>query len=171
MAIITKKVITDLARAAPYLIRWSMWLPFGCSLKLHQIVRPDDDRCMHDHPWWFLRIILWGGYTEDVRHAFELNETAWMLDVYTETCVRKPWRPWAPWRIYWCPSNFAHRITKLTNGRSSWSLVLCGPRSQEWGFFTRSGWVAWREFVNAAWSKRVLWCEDGRVLNEEGKDL
>ncbi len=164
MAILTKRVITDLARTAPYLVRWSLWPPFGCSLKLHQILRADDDRCMHDHPWWFVRIILWGGYTEHVRTE------AGRGTVWIEECNRKPWRPLAPWRIYYCPPSFAHRITQLTNGKSSWTLVFCGPRFRDWGFFTKTGWMQWRAFVDAAWSQRVLWCEDGRVLNDEGSD-
>lgn len=168
MAIITKRVITDLARTAPYLIRWSLALPFGWSLKLHQIVRADDDRCVHDHPWWFIRIILWGGYTETIRRKVTAPQ---LFDGHHfERHHRKPWRPWAPWRIYYCPSDFAHRIEKLTNGRSSWTLVLCGPNSGRWGFFTKTGWMPWRSFVNAVWSQRVLWCEDGRVLNEEGSE-
>jgi len=150
---ITKRIITDLKRTAPYLVRWSLWLPFGVSIKLHQILRPDDDRCAHDHPWWFVRVILWGGYTEECGPGKSRLE-------------RKPWRPWAPWRIYYCPLAFSHRITELPSG-SSWTLALCGPRVRDWGFFTRDGWVHWHRFVEAAWGNRVLWCDDGRVLNEE----
>lgn len=150
---ITKRVITDIAGTSPYLIRWTLELPFGLSLKLHQIVRPDDDRCPHDHPWWFLRVILWGGYVEE--HGVD-NRVA----------HRKPWRPWAPWRVYFCSPQFRHRITELPRG-SSWTLALCGPRGRKWGFFTTSGWMHWKAFVDAARSDRVLWCDDGRVLNED----
>lgn len=148
---LSKRVITDLSRTAPYLIRWSLWLPWGWSLKLHQILRADDDRCVHDHPWVFLRIILWGGYEEI--HATHDGEE--------RVSIRKPWRPWAPWRVYRCPAGFRHRITRLL-GKSSWSLVVAGPRFREWGFYTLRGWMAWRQFVDAAWGQRVLWCDDGR---------
>lgn len=153
---LTKKIITDIAGTAPYLIRWSLWFPFGISLKLHQIVRPDDDRCPHDHPWWFIRVILWGGYSEICGDG--------NIEVH-----RKPWRPWAPWRIYFCGYGFRHRITELPRGES-WTLALCGPRTRDWGFFTRRGWMQWRSFVDASRGKRVLWCDDGRVLNEETSD-
>ena len=151
-AIVTKRIITDIKKTAPYLIRWSLWLPLGCSLKLHHIVRPDDDRCSHDHPWWFLRVIVWGGYFEEYGDR-------------GQAAHRKPWRPWAPWRVYFCSRRFRHRITELPRGHS-WTLVLCGPSNQEWGFFTRQGWMQWKAFVDAAWSNRVLWCDDGRTLNE-----
>ncbi len=152
---VTKRVITDLYRTAPYLVRWSLWLPFGWSIKLHQILRADDDRCEHDHPWCFLRIILKGGYLE-------------VVGADKRVAVRKPWRPWAPWRVYWCGPDFSHRILDLLSG-TSWTLVICGPRMREWGFFTREGWMHWRSFVDAAIGKRVLWCDDGREISEERK--
>lgn len=160
---ITKRIITDLTRTAPYLIRWSVWLPFGMSLKVHQILRVDDDRCPHDHPWWFLRIILWGGYWEE--WADESDDPDDRLDRCGRS-FRKPWRPWAPWRIYFCGTRFRHRITDLPRGQS-WTLALCGPRIREWGFFTKGGWMQWRQFVDAALAKRVLWCDDGRTLNDQ----
>jgi hypothetical protein len=163
---LTKRIITDIAGTAPYLIRWSLWLPFGLSLKLHQIVRHDDDRCKHDHPWWFLRIILWGGYEEEFRNS--KRNPPGSAHGYNRTALRKPWRPWAPWRIYYCGLDFEHRITRLLAG-PSWSLVLCGPRFREWGFFTRQGWMQWRSFVDESRSKRVLWCDDDRVLNDDAE--
>ncbi len=150
---LTKRVITDISGQSEYLVRWSLWLPFGLSLKLHKIVREDDDRCAHDHPWWFLRIILWGGYLEACGTDNHLVH-------------RKPWRPWAPWRIYFCPRSFRHRILELPEG-VSWTLLLCGPNQVTWGFYTTRGWMLWETFVYAARSKRILWCDDGRSLGEE----
>lgn len=143
---ITKRVITDLAGTSPYLVRWSLWLPFGLSLKLHQIVRADDDRCAHDHPWWMLRIILWGGYTEQHGPDHTISH-------------RKPWRPWAPWRIYFCGATFRHRILALPTG-SSWTLALMGGKRREWGFYTKAGWIPWRAFVSNTRETRVMWCDD-----------
>jgi len=153
MAIITNRTITDLKGTAPYLVRWSLWLPFGLSLKLHKIMRPDDDRCAHDHPWWMIRIILWGGYTES--HGTD-----------SKVSHRKPWRPWAPWRIYYCGPTFRHRILELPH-RISWSLVLCSGRKREWGFYTKFGWLDWRKFVQQARTTRVLWCDDESEIKIE----
>lgn len=146
MSIVTHRVITDLEGSSEYLVRWSLWLPFGWSVKLHKIVRADDDRCSHDHPWPMLRVILKGGYTE----IFGADHAEKQL---------KPWRPWAPWRIYWCPSNFRHRITKLTDG-PSWTIALVGSKGRPWGFFTRIGWVPWEQFVSETRQTRVMWCDD-----------
>lgn len=147
----TKKVITDISGEHPYLIRWSFWLPFGYSIKLHKIIRPDDDRCVHDHPFWFWRFILKGGYFEQ---CGEDNKIQWV----------------APRSLSFCPLNFRHRIMVLPDG-PSWTLGLFGRKSQEWGFFTKiRGWVHWREFVNEAQEKKVLWCDDGTVLNDGGSN-
>lgn len=143
---ITQRDISDLKGNNLYLRRWSLWLPFGWSIKLHKIVRTDDDRCEHDHPWDFFRIILWGGYTE-VRNGFSY--------------ILKPWRPWAPWRIYPCRSEFKHRIVHLTKGYN-WSLVICSPKKRAWGFYTKLGWKYWKDFVNS--SDRIQWCDDGRQV-------
>lgn len=162
MPAITKRVIRDLEQKQDYLRRWSLWLPFGWSIKLHQILRADDDRCSHDHPWSFLRIILWGGYTEEFRHE-RPSDTGYGVHVSSGTQTLKSWRPWAPWRVYLCSGSFRHRITALS-GKSSWTLVVCGPKVREWGFFTNSGFMPWKSFVAAAWSKRILWCDDGREI-------
>ncbi len=147
---LTHRVIKDLAGKTDYLLRWSLWLPRQWSVKLHKIVRADSDRCAHDHPWkTFIRVILWGGYTE-------------VCGPDNKEVQLKPWRPWAPWRIYVCGPDFRHRITKLANGKCSWTLAICGPAVKDWGFFTKQGFMQWRKFVDAAIAKRVLWCDDER---------
>lgn len=146
MSWITKRVITDLAGTSPYLVRWSIWLPFGWSIKIHKIMRPDSDRCAHCHPWPMLRIILNGGYVEE-------------YGPYGKVAHRKPWRPWAPWRIYWCGAKFRHRITELPD-KVSWTLALMGGKEREWGFYTKAGFVPWRKFVDETRATRVMWCDD-----------
>jgi hypothetical protein len=48
----------------PYLIRWRLIWTRWFSLYLHHILRSDEDRELHDHPWSFLTVILTAGYTE-----------------------------------------------------------------------------------------------------------
>lgn len=139
--------ITDINGDSVYLKRWSINLPFGLSLKLHCIERSDDDRCHHDHPWWFVRIILSGGYDETCGQNHRI--------------VRR----W-PLTISWCGRGFQHRITRLHDKRS-WSLILCGPRRDSWGFYTHDGWLHWSIFVSMARSARVLWCSDGKERGQQ----
>ena len=47
----------------PYCNRWwviprNRWF----NIYLHEFVRDDDDRALHDHPWWNISIVLRGGY-------------------------------------------------------------------------------------------------------------
>jgi hypothetical protein len=54
----------------PYLYRWYL-IPRNrrFNIYLHKFLRDDDDRALHDHPWWFVSLILKGGYFERVRHT------------------------------------------------------------------------------------------------------
>jgi hypothetical protein len=55
-----------------YLVRRAINTPLG-GIKLHHILRSDEDRDCHDHPWSFLSIILAGGYFEhrpDIRQGW-----------------------------------------------------------------------------------------------------
>lgn len=144
MRLLTRRDITDIAQTSVYLRRWSLWLPFGWSLKLHHILRADDDRCPHDHPWGFWTLILWGGYDEVILGVFGGEKVNRMR----------------PGRLAYRPASFKHRIERLPRGHA-WTLVLTRRRAQEWGFYTRDGWMHWRSFVDAARSRRVFWCEDG----------
>jgi len=145
--ILKYRAITDIDRTNVYLSRWSLRLPFGWSIKLHKLMRADDDRCHHDHPWWMLRVILWGGYVETIGEE------------HKEVTRRMG-------SLSFCKSSFQHRIVKL-NRSSSWSLVLTGKKRDNWGFYTSSGWMGWREFVDAARSARVLWCSDGKERGQK----
>ena len=41
---------------------------FGCRIDLHKMVLPDEEDCFHTHPAWAIRIILKGGYVEEINH-------------------------------------------------------------------------------------------------------
>jgi hypothetical protein len=113
--------------SAPYMLRWwiiprNRWF----NVYLHKILRDDDDRALHDHPWVNVSIVLRGAYREItplgsfVRRAFSV--------------------------VFRLPSS-AHRLV-LVDG-PVWSLFITGPVVREWGFHCPRGWVPWREFVAA----------------------
>ena len=103
---------------------------------LHRMAAPDPDLDLHDHPWAFLTIPLWGGYVEhrcatrDAPLAAAIASPA--ARGYPET--RRPLRP-RRMRLDEC-----HRIVELRR-RTAWTLVLLGPRRRRWGFYTPTGWV------------------------------
>lgn len=117
----------------PYMIRWfviprNRWF----NIYLHKFCRDDDDRALHDHPWWFISIMLVGGYIE---HRAGLA-----------TKARRAFS------IAFRPSTAQHRIELFRdpNGKiiPCWTLVITGPKSRVWGFWCPKGFVPWHDFVD-----------------------
>ncbi|RWF66864.1 hypothetical protein [Mesorhizobium sp.] len=116
--------------ADPYMRRWWV-IPRNrfFNIYLHHFMRSDDDRALHDHPWWNLSILLDGRYVEHTISAGGIN-------VRTErragdTKFRK--------------ARAAHRI-ELVDG-PCWTLFLTGPVIRRWGFHCLRGWVDWQVFT------------------------
>ena len=108
----------------PYLVRFTVLKLFGWRLKLHVFVRGDEDRCLHDHPWGFWTLILFGGYHEETREGVK-------------------WR--RPGSLLYRPAEWSHRV--ILGDTPACTLVLMGPRRRSWGFLTRNGWVHWRDYL------------------------
>lgn len=130
-------------RENPYMLRWFLiprngWL----NIYLHKFMRDDDDRAMHDHPWWFVSVMLRGCYRED--RYVELRGNGF-VSPYIDSSVRR-WLSIAIRR-----ATDRHRVTlrKDTSGRPvpCWTLVVTGPRVREWGFWCPQGFVHWKDFV------------------------
>lgn len=115
----------------PYMRRW--WLiPRNrfFNVYLHQILRDDDDRALHDHPWVNASLILLGGY-------FEVLPTkgATLHRVLRKAGAVKLRRPTA-----------AHRLEVA--GGECWTLFITGPTVHRWGFWCDQGFVHWKRFVH-----------------------
>jgi hypothetical protein len=116
----------------PYLRRWFV-IPRNrfFNIYLHQFLRSDDDRALHDHPWANCSIILDGSYFEHtiaeggIHHKKEIKAGAVRIRL---------------------SGKFAHRI-ELRNG-PCWTLFITGPRYRSWGFHCpEQGWVPWEKFT------------------------
>jgi hypothetical protein len=112
-----------------HVVQWGG--PDGPGVMLHQFFGPDEGRCLHDHPWPFVSLILAGGYIEQIRES----ET---LPVAPRYVIRERWS----WRRL-CATD-RHRIIHVDPG--TWSLVLHGRKERTWGFHTPAGWVAWDDY-------------------------
>jgi hypothetical protein len=104
-----------------YLIPHNRWY----NLYLHQFLRSDDDRALHDHPWWNVSVVLRGAYVEVTHYG---RRTIW------------PFRPVC--RL----AAAAHRV-ELIARRPVWSLFITGPKQREWGFHCPNGWRHWTQYV------------------------
>jgi hypothetical protein len=108
----------------PYLERWILW--FGGTLRLHRFFASDEDRAAHDHPWWFVTMPL-TAYGEYVRRGDS-----------------EQYREVRAWRVHFRAATFQHRV-ELTRF-PTWTLVLTGNKSREWGFWPDGAFVH-----NEAW--------------------
>lgn len=149
----------------PYLYRWyiipkNKWF----NIYLHRFMRSDDDRALHDHPWWSLGMILSPGgvYVEHMpdetvignrctRHRYEriiVNEplTLWMQNRSTIQVKRRRFQPVLRrakhiHRVELCKDEFGAEIPVYT-------LFITGPKIRDWGFWCPKGFKNWRDFVN-----------------------
>jgi hypothetical protein len=98
------------------------------NIYLHHFLRSDEDRALHDHPWWNASILLDGRYTEHtiakggVHHRVEYSAGAIKLRT----------------------AKYTHRI-ELTDG-PCWTLFLTGPEIRRWGFHCPDGWRSRQQF-------------------------
>lgn len=108
---------------------------------LHNVVRSDDDRALHDHPWWNISIVLWGGYYEHMPVIPDMYATD--RGNWRET--KRKWRGMGS--IVFRRADAAHR---LEIGKAAtvpcWTLFITGRKSREWGFYCPTGWRHWTEF-------------------------
>lgn len=149
----------------PYLLRWRL-LPknkYPINIYLHKMLRDDDDRGLHDHPWPFITFILWGGYIEvqpapEWRHLWKLarhNDTGAAWTAFYRRHIEKVRRPLS---ILYRPKHWPHRL-KL-RGKCSWSLVITFRPVQRWGFYTKRGWIDSRYFTRTT-DKSSTYIEEG----------
>lgn len=113
-----------------YLRRWYL-IPRNpvFNIYLHHFLRSDDDRALHDHPWWNLSILLEGRYVEHTIPQGGVNQRT----------LRRAGQ--MKFRF----ARAAHRV-ELTDG-PCWTLFITGPRIRQWGFHCPAGWRHWKEFT------------------------
>lgn len=95
----------------PYVIRWRLQVPGG-SVRLHHWLGPDDDRAHHDHPWWFVTLVLRGGYTDRSPGGTERLRAG---------------------SVRYRPALYRHTVVPDPGG--AWTLLVTGPRVRDWGFW------------------------------------
>lgn len=117
----------DFVIGESYLYRWwilprNRWF----NVYLHVIHDDDDDRALHDHPWWNVSMLLHGSYFEHLPRG---------------RCVIR-----RPGDVVCRRAVAAHRL-ELRNG-PCWSLFITGRKRRTWGFHCPRGWRPWYEFVD-----------------------
>lgn len=87
----------------------------GWRVSIHKFVTSDPYECFHSHPATAYRLVLWGGYEEEV----------W-IDKDNSYLERVGWLHFGK-----VAPNYIHRINRLLNGKSSVSLWIRSPKTHE----------------------------------------
>ena len=95
------------------------------NIYLHRFLGSDDDRALHDHPWYSVSCVLNGRLIE---HCSDGTTREIKRGKFT---VRSP--------------KFQHRI-ELPQGESAITLFITGPVVRTWGFVCPQGWISWNEY-------------------------
>ena len=132
-----------------YLLRWFLipknkWF----NIYLHKFESSDDDRALHDHPWWSVSFLLKGIISEVYYEDKELGK---------EFKDKKPKQQFA-WRFipFFRRARYAHRV--VLHSDCAWTLFITGPKSREWGFYCPKGWIHWELFCDETGDKRGPGC-------------
>jgi len=131
-------------RDRPYLYRWfviprNRWF----NVYLHQFLRDDDDRALHDHPWVWCSILIHGAYVEHTTAAGGVHRRR--LRRALSVKVSGPWRAH---RIELMPDWFIHDHDDRDAKSPAWTIFITGPRVRNWGFHCPKGWVPWQQFTD-----------------------
>lgn len=141
---------------------WRIARNWAFNIYYHVVLRSDDDRALHDHPWFSFSIVLDGGYFEHTIRAGGIH--------------RKIWKGPGSMSFRWTGS-LAHRlelkrvslmeaplsalagreveISDATNMKvevPATTIFITGPVLRRWGFHHESGWVDaydWDAFCEA----------------------
>lgn len=121
-----------------YLTRWLIRLPFGRRLMLHHFHHGDNEEYLHDHPWPFWSLILYGGYWEESECASsELMSSS-------VAALPKTARRWfGPGSLLRRSATWRHKVI-LPPGKTCWTLVWTGRKQRSWGFWP-CGFMPWKE--------------------------
>lgn len=107
---------------------------------LHRFDGPDPRPELHDHPWPFVTMVIKGGYHE-LRKTIGREQTTHMEH-------RRAWRP----RVMRLTE--AHTIVMLDKAGTR-SIVVCGRRQREWGFYTEFG-TGWKHYMDMDTKLKVV---------------
>lgn len=129
-----------------YLERWYL-IPRNpiFNIMLHRFVGSDDDRALHDHPWWSVSLLLKGCLCEWVaREDLGKGHRQWHIVPRFLPVFRS--------------AKHAHAL-ELISREPAWTLFITGPAIRRWGFYCEKGWVYWKDFVDATGNRIGKGCD------------
>lgn len=99
--------------------RWALLRTPWFHIYLHCILKADQDKHCHDHPWSFISLILWGSYVEQRNGQLRTRKIG---------------------SIAYLPARGTyHKIYQVL--KPTWTLVATNARNFPWGYDTEEGWI------------------------------
>lgn len=127
----------------PFLKRWVLIHDKGWAVRLHYFYPNHIDAVAHDHPFWFLTLVIKGTYVDHSLH----NEI-FRMDQLRRGSIR------------FRSANHAHKTE--TDERGAWTLMINGPKIRKWGFLPKVAgkfqWIPWTKFTDEGQQRAA--CED-----------
>ena len=105
---------------------------------VHHIVKEDRDSDMHTHPCTFISFIFWGWYRE--RLPLSQAQDAELDETHSRIRLR------LPLSIAVVRATDRHSIAQVSKG-GVWTLVIWLKKQDSWGFWTKDGFVPWRQYT------------------------
>lgn len=146
-------VVLDIKRKEKYLTRYTLINTMFGSIKIH-VVHLSDTGDLHDHPWSYMSIILYGGYWEWVRtHKLSEEVFNWMNQVNAiiskynkhkvienkETMTMDLGTWYKPGSILFRKANKPHKL-EIPEGKKCISLIFTSYKWRDWGFTKNGEW-------------------------------
>ena len=103
--------------------------------RVHHILRSDDDRAFHDHPWPYVSVVLFGGYWE-ITPKFDKAGNV--------VGSQRKW--YGPGSIIFRKARSWH-ILELEPGTSAWTLFITGKYAQGWGFLVAGEKIPYKTYL------------------------
>ena len=122
-----------------YLRRWyiiprNRWF----NIYLHCFKRSDDDRALHDHPWWSLSVLLASdGELVEIEEQYQFPDTG---EIFYSSGRRI--RRFVP---YLRSPRKIHRMVLMAD--EAWTLFITGPVVRNWGFDSVDGWMSHEQYL------------------------
>lgn len=99
--------------------RWQVFTTPWFDVFIHGIYKSDEDEHMHDHPWDYFSIVIWGKFIEKVKQGRNAQ-------TFLTTSHRK--------------AEHTHKIEELKS-KKVYTLFFASKRKREWGYWVRGAWI------------------------------
>lgn len=135
-----RRIINDPMNGRPYMFRYYIANKNRAdddpanpifNLFYHKIVQ-NDPRHLHDHPWWYLTVILKGGY-------------------YEITPKGEKWH--GPGSVLFRKAKSLHRLV-LKDNQPCHTLFFRFKRLRDWGFIVNNMWIAHKLYFSGRYYLR-----------------